>query len=282
MIVIGILFLLHGLMGMYRRSVSEERALNTYQNKPYKGLPIIFGDTVMGVTLGKIITIAEAIKAYRQGDKKDKEGVVVEGIGQTETPLKAPYSGREVLYYHTQVIHEYEVQEDSGDQVTIRQRVLNEEESQIRFTLSDEFKETLTVDLRGAAQNTITTLDQLRKKAPEGIQPLGDTPVITKGYRYIEKIIPHRANLQIAGEIFEQENTLVLAKPTKEVTPFVVKIKNKVTSEKEKQAEPPKSKKEMLEKAEEIYRKDYWNVGVAEVISGVLMIVLHLIFLDIK
>lgn len=175
--------------------------------------------------------VADVLDVYHQlgiGLNGQYKGGIVELIGQgvTNDPLIAEHSGREALYYRAKKIREYETREtitetDANGNTTQRKVVKNRSETvsdnthYVPFYLQDDSEGQIKINIKGATKHTIRTVNTFEPYR-ESSSWFGGRRGTTKGYRYIEDMIPHQAQLYVLGQAVEDSGELTIAKPSKD------------------------------------------------------------------
>lgn len=170
----------------------------------------------------------------------------VKGTAHSDSPLTAELSKKQVVYYASKVVHEYERLEEKRDsQGKLTRNWVKRTDTLTENTnwangwgIKDETGFIL-VDPAKAELHTIQTYSNYEKGDPNedailkfklgGMQfGLGDKNPNkrTLGYRYTEEAIPLGQNLYVIGDANDREGRLQLAKPKESRYPFIVSTKS--------------------------------------------------------
>lgn len=229
-----------------------------------KALNIKYYDT------SKVADVVDIYKQLRDGLDGNYRGNVVElsGTARSDSPLQSEHSQQEVVYYRARILHEYETLEiveerdEEGNYyerevVTTHIETVSDNERFACFYLDDNSGEQIRIDMEDAQKYTIKSVDEYQPEPPVGYNAYGINGT-TKGYHYIEEIIPHQAKLYILGQAAENTGELAVVKPSKDKdVEFIVSTK---------------SEKELVKGAENSAKMSlYGTIGLS--ILGVILII---------
>lgn len=179
--------------------------------------------------------------------------VEVNGYASHGEPLIAEFSGIECVYYHSQVIEEYEEEQAYTDQNGKRKyrwvrksRKVQDIERKIDFDLDDETG-LIFIEMDGA---------ELSKEAVYSDYERGENPDFNKrvksnsksgfldallsgignsrrengtrilGYKYSEEAIPLNAKVYVIGEANDRNGELSISAPKESTKPFIISLKS--------------------------------------------------------
>ncbi len=168
----------------------------------------------------------------------------VELIGQAESqrPLKAPFSEKDVAYYNADLYQVYEENETTSDKTGTRQTVRNREslmtseKSTESIVLKDEQSvEKVYIDITqpGLQLDALQTYDKF--------EPLNNLQhydyfknyrystigARTLGFKMSERTIPLGQSLYVLGEARLDNNRILIGRPVDGKQPFIVSVKDK-------------------------------------------------------
>ncbi|OJJ18230.1 hypothetical protein BKI52_25750 [marine bacterium AO1-C] len=172
--------------------------------------------------------VADVLDIYQQlGENLNGQykGGIVELVGQgvTNNPLTAEHSGKPALYYRAKKIREYEkretVRETDINGKLVEKEVIkkgtetvSDNTRYVPFYLQDDSGGQIKINIKGATKHTVRTMNTFKSRSEIG--SIDNTT--TKGYRYIEDIIPLNARLYVLGQAVEDSGELTIAKPSRD------------------------------------------------------------------
>lgn len=173
----------------------------------------------------RVIDVVETYQQLSKDNTKYKGGVVeLVGTGFTNTPLVAEHSKQEVLFYRAQIIREYKEtvivrEQDEDGNYTTREEIKHRSETVsdnsylTSFYLDDGSGASIKVEMKGATRHPIRSMNSFKRQG--GIFD-NNHHSTTKGYRYIEDIIPNHVRLYILGQTYERHGELVVMHPAED------------------------------------------------------------------
>lgn len=170
----------------------------------------------------------------------------VKGVAHADNPITSELAKKEVVYYSSKVIHEYEKLEekrDSNGKVTKswvkKSDVVSDNTNWAQgfgvkdntgFILIDPAKAELhTVQIHSEFERGEPNADAILKFNIGGVSfGLGDKNPNrrTIGYKYTEVAIPLNQNLYVIGDANDREGRLQISKPKESRYPFIVSTKS--------------------------------------------------------
>ncbi|MFC1849618.1 E3 ubiquitin ligase family protein [candidate division CSSED10-310 bacterium] len=196
--------------------------------------------------IGTLVNTSKAV-AEEIGSGSFAEYAEIKGVAKTEQPLTAQFSGRECVYFRSQVIREWEEEEIERDSETGEERrhwerrseVMSDNVSDPDFWIEDETGK-INVHPKGAKIESIQVLDDFEQQDSGKISidggklswgnfsfSIGDSFSGRNilGYRFKEWIIPIDQRMYALGEASDSGGTLSLQKP-KEKKTFLISTRS--------------------------------------------------------
>lgn len=192
------------------------------------------------------VKISDVMKNAKQisdelGSGNYSEMVELKGQAICSNPLKGEFSGKNCVYYKSEVYREYEIlveKRDSQGKLTRNWERRNERvggtEKSVEFLLKDESGE-IPISIEGANKISQKVIDTF-EPAPSAGGGLSfsfgnftfsnSSSNRTIGYKKVEYCIPTDSSLYILGEVNDRDGKLKVSKPIDKKNQFIVSAKS--------------------------------------------------------
>ncbi|MBN1639029.1 MAG: hypothetical protein JW866_08680 [Ignavibacteriales bacterium] len=192
------------------------------------------------------VKVDEVIKNAKQisdelGSGSYSEMVELKGQAICANPLKGEFSGKDCVYYKSEVYREYEVlveKRDSQGKLTRNWERKNEKvggtEKSVEFMLKDESGE-IPISIEGANKISQKVVDKFEPAASAGgglsfsfgsFTFSNSSSNRTIGYKKVEYCIPNNSYLYILGEANDRDSKMKISKPLDKKNQFIVSTKS--------------------------------------------------------
>lgn len=227
--IVGLLFLIIGLIGFFVQLEQRKKALSL--------------KSARFTTTAELKETSSAI-ATEIGSGNWRDYVKLWGKIITNEPIKSDLKGELCVYYNMKVTHEYEetVRKTNSEGKTIyvtekRSETISQQERSIPFLMEDQQGQ-IKVNPDGANLPTIKVLDEFQpgnaignhisynnfSLVLKGNDPTGQRR--TLGYRYTESILPLGQNILVAGTASDETGELTIVKPINSDQKFIIALKS--------------------------------------------------------
>ncbi len=177
---------------------------------------------------------ASGLEGYR-------EYAELKGVADADSPLKTPYSEKDVAYYDASIYQVFEETETYTDEQGTHQRVnrredlMSNEKSPGYIVMKDEIsgeKAYIEPVQHGLKLDTVKTLDKFEPMNMMGQYGFFNSfrynqrGTRTLGFRMVENTIPLSQPLYVLGDAYLESGRVKVAKPADNKKPFIVSVKN--------------------------------------------------------
>ena len=167
--------------------------------------------------------------------------VELKGSADSDSPEKAPFSEKEVVYYNADLYQVYEEKHTYKDgkgthqQIRKRETLMSNQKSSGPVVLKDSQsgqKAYIDVSQSGLKLETLKTLDRFepensaKKHTFFGSLQYSNMGTRTLGFRMIEKTIPIGQSLYVLGEAWLEGQKVKISRPRGEKKPFIVSVRS--------------------------------------------------------
>lgn len=170
-----------------------------------------------------------------------REFAEMKGAADADSPLKTPYSDKDVAYYDAAIYQVFEETETYTDEQGTHQRVnrredlMSSEKSPGYIVMKDEAtgeKAYIEPVQHGMQLDTVKTLDKFEPMNMMGQYGFfqsfrfNQRGTRTLGFRMVENTIPLGQPLYVLGDAYLEGGKVKVSKPADKKKPFIVSVKN--------------------------------------------------------
>ncbi|WP_008312042.1 E3 ubiquitin ligase family protein [Leptolyngbya sp. PCC 6406] len=210
--IIGLILLIGGIALFFVQRHQKQKAFSLKIARKVTAAEL--NDTASGV-------------AAEIGGGSWRDYVKVWGKIQVDEPLISEHTRQKCVYYCSKVLREYEdtttERNSEGRLETKTQRkteTISSNKQSIPFTLVDD-SGTVEVNPESADIETVEVMNEFRRETKGRRNTLG--------YRYQESLLPLNRNILVLGAASDLTGRVVISKPTKADTKYVISLKDEET-----------------------------------------------------